>query len=145
MPQAKYSEAQRAEILAFFEACGRNQSKTSRDCGVPRKTLQDWLSGVAMNEDIAAKTAAKKVDLADRIETLAHLLVDAAPGKIVDANLSTTMISLGIAVDKLRLLRDKPTVITNDVSLSDADRSARITQILDAARARGVRPPSVRN
>ena len=138
--QAKYTEAQRAETLAYYEACG-SQRKTALECGVPISTVRAWANGVKMNDDVRMNITAKKIDLADRIETLAHLLIDSAPGKIGDANLLQTMTSLGIAIDKLRLLRDKPTQIIDDVSsLTDEARNSRVAQLLDLGRARGTGP-----
>ena len=139
--QAKYTEAQRAETLAYYEACG-SQRKTALECGVPISTVRAWANGVKMNDDVRMNITAKKIDLADRIETLAHLLIDSAPGKIGDANLLQTMTSLGIAIDKLRLLRDKPTQIIDDVSLTDEARNSRVAQLLDLGRARGTGPSS---
>lgn len=141
-PQERYTEAKRAETLAYYELCGCNQRKTARDCNIPVSTVRSWVNGASMNDAVREKTLVKKQELSDRIEELAHLLIDAAPGKIGDANLLQTMTSLGISIDKLRLLRDKPTQIIDDVSLTDEARNSRVAQLLDLGRTRGVGPSS---
>lgn len=139
--QAKYTEAQRAEALAYFEACG-SQRQTARECGIPTATVRTWINGVKMNDDVREKVVAKKIDLADSIEALAHKLVALAPDKFETATLQQVAVALGIAVEKCLLLRNKPTAITHDVSLTDEQRNQRVAELLDAARARGIGPAS---
>ena len=128
--QAKYTEEKKAETLAYFSATGDNQRKTARDCRIPLSTLQRWISGGSVNDTVTAKAVIKKGELADRLEALAQLLVDAAPDKIAEASLQMVATSLGIAVDKMQLLRNKPTTITDDLSsLSDAELDKRIAAI----------------
>ena len=143
MPRGKrYSEADRAAALAYYEACG-SQRRTALNCGIPETTIRDWVKGTAMNEDTHELARVKKQELSERIEHLAHLLIDQAPGKISDATLQQTITSLGIAIDKLQLLRNKPTVITDDASLTDHDRAQRIAALLDQAGERRDRPSVV--
>jgi hypothetical protein len=56
----------------------------------------------------------KERDLATKCEELAWKLAEAIPDKIPDAKLGHTATSFGILVDKMRLLRDESTVITDN-------------------------------
>jgi hypothetical protein len=63
----------------------------------------DWLGGVGTSTP-------KKRQLADRLEGLAHALLDGmgSPDKIGAATLQQLAISLGIVIDKMLLLRARP-------------------------------------
>ena len=109
--QAKYTEEQRAVTLAYYQACGQNQTKAAKDCSVPRQTLQRWLAGGSLNPTIAAKTAVKKGELADECEKLAWMLlagIDDAD-KIAASSVNVLSVAFGTLVDKMRLLREQPT------------------------------------
>lgn len=133
---AQYTEDDKAVALAYYAACGKNQRKTSRDCKIPLATLQRWIGGGAVNEAVTRKAVIKKGELSDRLDALAHLVMDGIAEKLPEASFAQSMTGLGIAVDKMRLLREQPTEIVDDASLSDTERAARITAILDRARTR---------
>lgn len=135
-PRRQYGEREKAAALAYLDACGGNQNKTARDFGVPRATLQRWIAGQGIAGDVPQLRQVEKGNLADRLESLAHQLIDAAPGKIPDAALSQVSMSLGIAVDKMRLLREQPTSIT--AALSDEERAARIEALAERVKLRMV-------
>lgn len=84
----------------------------------------------------------KREDLADRLEDLAHKLLDKAEGKIGDANLSNVTVALGISIDKMRLLREQPTSIT--AAMTDDERADRVATLLERARARRDGRPALR-
>jgi transposase-like protein len=138
MAARKYSEEDKAVALAALDAHAGNMDKASKFLGIPRSTLRFWKSGGAVNNAVAIVRQVKKGELADRLEELAHLLVEAIPNKIDEASLQQVATSLGIAVDKMQLLRSKPTEIIEDASLSNTERAARITTLLNNARTRGV-------
>lgn len=125
----KYTDAQRAEALAALQANGGNLSATSRATGIPIRTIARWRDnpdprlGEVANE--------KKQGLEESLERIAHALVDAIPGKINEAPLNHVSVALGIAVDKLRLLRGEATNIEevrgSDAKHELAERLARLT------------------
>lgn len=133
-PKQPYTDAQKADALAALDANGGNQYKTARQIGVPRKTLAEWANGRHTNVDVATMRQGKQVALAERLEMLANLLLDALPGKLDSASAKDAAITLGIALDKMQLLRGEPTSIHE--SLSEDERAARVAELLDAARAR---------
>lgn len=107
----RYSDEYRANALAALSANEGNIERTARQLGIPAKTLENWAKGT--NHPEAAELGErKKPELADALEEVARKLADAMPGKVADAGLRDTAIALGIAVDKMRLLREAPTSIT---------------------------------
>jgi transposase-like protein len=119
-----YSDEERVACLAALAANGGDIGLTARQTGVPKKTLENWAKGRVKS---AAKADAnlgpeKRKDLAEKLEDLAHTLADAAPGKVEKAGLQPTLISLGVAVDKARLLRGKATAIGEHRHLIDLSK-----------------------
>jgi transposase-like protein len=134
MSKRQYSDSLKAESLAALDANGGNVRATAATLGIPHKTLDDWANERGVNEEVAELRTGKREDLADRLEALAHTLLDSVAGKIHDANLSNVSVSMGIAIDKMRLLREQPTSIT--AALTDDERADRVAALLDRARAR---------
>lgn len=137
----RYSDEDRANALAALAANGGNLAQTARQLGIPRATLQRWLEGSA-HPEAAANAAPKKAALADRLEELAGQLLDGVTlDKIAGSGPKELLTSLGIAVDKMQLLRGQPTAITDQTlhhdDLSDEDLDARIAEL----EARLSRPP----
>jgi transposase-like protein len=130
----QYSDSQKAEALAAVDANGGNVSATAAALGIPQKTLDCWFRKRGVNPEVAQMRLGKKEDLADRLEDLAHKLLDSATAKIGDANLSNVTVALGISIDKMRLLREQPTSIT--AALTDDERADRVAALLERARAR---------
>lgn len=138
-----YSDEQKAVALAALEANGGNIDRTAKFCKIDRRTIRRWASGENINEDVSRNAHEKKEALADRLEALAHRLVDSIDeDKIGDASLQMVATSLGIAVDKMRLLREQPTQITDDTGLTEEKRSERVMALFDAARERRSRAAS---
>jgi hypothetical protein len=129
-----YSDDERAEALAVLDANGGNLSRTAREVGVPRKTLAQWVTGRAALR-VADLRQRKKGLLADALEDFGWQVIEALAGRVEQGNLVQLATTLGIAVDKMQLLRGKPTSINND-GLTDVERVVRIAALADAARAR---------
>ena len=111
MAKRQYTDDDRAAALAALDVNGGNVAKTARDLQVPRVTLIEWRDG-RVSDAVSDIRQVKKEALHDRLEMIAHSLVDAAPDKLRDASLQQVFTSLGIAVDKMQLLRNAPTAIT---------------------------------
>jgi transposase-like protein len=131
-PRAKpkrrtYTTQDRAAALAALAANGGRTAQTAQELGIPRKTLERWVidrpappaepalappvapqkRGVAREAQALAPAACSA--LADKLEEIANNLADVIPGKVEKANLQQCMVSLGIAVEKVRLLREQST------------------------------------
>lgn len=126
---AKYTDEQRAEALAALEANGGNLSATHRVTGYPISTIKRWRD--EPDPRLADLGNRKKADLSDKLEEIAYALADAIPGKIDAASLQTIAVSLGITIDKLRLLKGEATEVTevrgSDARRELAERIARLT------------------
>jgi transposase-like protein len=122
-----YTDEQRAEALAALAANGGNIKLTAAQLGIPRMTLADWANG-ACCEAVTELRHQKKQDLADALEALAYKLVEAAAGKIADAPLQACATAAGIAVDKMLLLRNQPTVIAQ-TKMTDEEIDAEIRRL----------------
>jgi transposase-like protein len=121
-----YSDKQIAEALALLKGCGGNLSRASNEAGVPRKTLERWskcssrVNAPEVAEGMAELCQQSATSIADRLEDLIGKILDVAPGKLPEASFGQSMTGLGIATDKMQLLRDKPTSITgNDAQVRD--------------------------
>ena len=135
-----YSDAERAEALAALDANGGDVSKTARQLGIPRVTLLGWASG-RVHPSVSELRQSKKEGLADRLEAVAHQLLDLFPDKAKDANLQQVATSFGIAIDKMRLLREQPTSIAGR-ELTDDERVDRLNTLYERIRARGTGQPA---
>lgn len=111
MKKKQYSDSEKATALALLDANGGNVSGTARQLGIPAKTLENWAKHKGVGPDVANIGEVKKRALADKLEDLAHQIIDSAPGKIEKAGLKDSLIAFGTAVDKMQLLRGKPTAI----------------------------------
>lgn len=123
-----YTDEYRAEALAALAANDGNVKRTARQLGVPYTTLKQWAKGI-VHPEARANAQPKKELLADRLEELAHLLLDdlARPEKIMGASLPHVATALGIAVDKMQLLRGLPTVtVQNEYSSLSDDELKRL-------------------
>lgn len=104
-----YSDDERAACLAALAANGGNLKKTARQAGVPEATLRKWARGDARRPG-ADLCARKKAELADLFEAQARdCLAAITPEKVAAANVQQLLVSAGVAVDKMRLLRNQPT------------------------------------
>lgn len=125
-----HSDAQKAEALAALAANAGNVARTARQTGIPATTLTKWSKGQNINGDVTEKGEEKRQGLADRLEALAHQIVDALPEKFDAASAQQLATTLGITVDKMQILRGKPSQINQD-TLADPDRRReRIAELL---------------
>lgn len=128
--QRRYSDDERAAALAALAANANNLSRTSKELGIPVATLESW-SKRKTHPEASENSEAKKGPLADHLEAIAWKLADSMPDKLKDAELRDVAVSLGVIVDKMQLLRGRPTDITkNDpTGLSDDEIRDRIEEI----------------
>jgi len=129
-----YSDDDRALALAAIEANGGDIVKAARFCGIHVNTLRYWAKGGAVNKNTTKLRIQKKASIADRLEAIVHSLIDAMPDKIEEATLQQVSTSIGIAVDKMRLLREEPTNISANLNSPEA-RMERLAAIFDSVSA----------
>lgn len=131
-----YSDSDKAAALAALDANGGDVSHTARQLGVPRKTLSEWARGRGVSEDVPGMRAGKRGELTERLESVAHAILDALPGSLAGAQPHHLATALGIVLDKRQLLQGQPTAIGGDGVLSDDERAVRAAALLELARAR---------
>ena len=105
MPKRTYSDNERATTLAVLDTNGGNLSKTSREAGVPIKTIANWRDG-RVHPDVERIRIGKREEIASKIESKAiDMLGGVTQAKIKKAGVKDLMTAVGIAVDKSLLLR----------------------------------------
>jgi hypothetical protein len=119
----RYSDDERANALAALAANAGNVTRTARQLGIPRATLVHWADGDRHPEAMIMGEG-KRRDMAEALVGVAWQLLDAIPSKIDNAPLLQTATSLGIAIDKARLLRGEPTTIEGHVAAGELARRA---------------------
>ena len=134
MVKRQYSDEEKASALAALDANRGNVKATAQVLRIPASTLTRWRDGEGVVPAVADMREIKKADLADRLEDLAHLITDTMPNKLADADLQKLATSLGITIDKMRLLREQATSISQN--LTDEQRVERVADLLERARAR---------
>src|SRR5947209_5411368 len=136
MARRRYTDNERSEALAALCANGGNIEATAKQLGMPYRTLRQWANG-ERHPEATQMSIEKRAPLADRLDVLAHALVDdmLKPAMRKEAGIREVATAFGIIVDKTQLLRGKPTNINHD-GLTDDQRRARLVEIFDAARAR---------
>ena len=137
--QRSYTDEQRTAALLALDANGGNVKVTAAELGLPRKTLEQWAKGIAVPH-VAKTRHVTRLPLADRLEELAHQLIDCIPSKLDEAPLREVAAALNVAAEKMRLLREQATTIERYEHLSDAERVAGLAALYDRLAEGGVRP-----
>lgn len=127
-----YSHADRAAAILAVRANDGNVKKTSLQLDIPLATLTQWVQGTRHPEATAIADLIAP-DLADKLEAVAHAIVDGMPGKVDKASLKDAAAALAIVIDKMRLIRGET---TSAPGLSDEDRMLKLAEIMERAKAR---------
>lgn len=125
----RYTDAERAEHVVLLEAAGYPSRKGalwqySKLSGVPHATLSRWFRQKS-NPPPLEIVQNKKSDMKAALRALIFDFVDQAHDAAKDAPLDSLTRGIGIAVDKLLLLEDKPNAI---IKLQQAIESGVVTR-----------------
>jgi len=129
-----YGDQEKAEALACLESNGGNLQRTSRQLGIPRKTLEQWRNGLHLHKGVAEISREKVGSLANAAEILAWRIVESLPEKIAEASLKNAATAFGIMIDKMLLLQGRATTITGQ----EKDSMDILTQLYDLGRKYGI-------
>lgn len=138
MDRKQWTDQDKATALAALDANNGNVNRTAKQLHIAESTLRSWTNGRGTNSDVAVLHEVKKGELADRLEEIAHRILNTLPDKLKDANVQQLATALGIVLDKKQLLEGKPTERTEtiDTTLDNDERLKRINSLLERARAR---------
>lgn len=125
----RYSDKEKAEALAAFDSCKR-VTQVAAETGIPRKTLTEWIHG-RHSDDVAELRPEKRENLADMLETYIRKALPVAIEKVDDANPAHLMTSVGIAIDKMRLLREESTTIAESRHESREEKLKRAAELVE--------------
>jgi hypothetical protein len=129
-----YSTEDKTLAIATLAANDNRVAETAEMTGVSRRILQHWRDGNFIDGNDVRNAQLKKLDLAQRFESIAlRILNSISEEDILSAPLLPRMTTAGIAIDKMRLLREESTSINEHTSrniLSVEEKRARIIEIL---------------
>lgn len=137
-----YTPEQRAAALAALQANGGNVGKTAKQVGIPPRTIRGWAGG----KNPAGQPLIKRVkdDMAGAIEGIAWRVITRMRKRDVlgKASLPQLAVTLGICVEKMKLLRgeagninrhESVSIETLDVSKLTADELRTLIALHDKA------------
>jgi hypothetical protein len=131
----QYSDNEKGAALAALDANDGNVSRTAKQLKIPRTTLLEWIADRHVSNDVSDIRQEKRKELSERLEDLAHTLVDILPDKLPAASVRDLAGALIVAVDKMQLLKGAPTAISKDVSeRTNEERAARILELVRPAK-----------
>jgi transposase-like protein len=100
----KYSDSQKAELLALMDANGGNAEQTARETGVPSATIKRWRSGEAVVEEVALLRSEKREGLRRELLNLAWKALRQTDKMLEHASAKEAAAIAGIAIDKMTVL-----------------------------------------
>lgn len=109
-----YTEADKAAALANLKANGGNIERTARECKVPSSTLKRWIADPERAAPAQVR-GEKEGELDAKLERIANRYADALDDDLtvglIKASRDPSKLAsvLGVAIEKLQLLRGKPT------------------------------------
>jgi hypothetical protein len=112
----RYSDEEKSAALAQLQSSRRTIRSAAREMGIPRGTLQDWASGKKLGPTVAQQFGAVRDTMSARLEDIAYQIIDAIPAKIEEASLRDLGATLAVVIDRMRLLREEPTAITESIN-----------------------------
>ncbi len=128
----KYSDRERAEALAMHDA-GESLRKIQEVTGIPDSTLSAWINhNQGMNDDIPDLRTFKKLDLASKLDAIAHQCAGLLPDRLPEANVREIVGAMAQSIEKGQLLRGDPTNISASNSRNSQLNTAKQSYILTA-------------
>lgn len=130
-----YSPERKAEVIALVDANNGNVKQTALDTGIAHQTIRYWLTQA---DRYSQFQNAKRGDLGDKMEFLAHNLADSiAEHDLSIVSLAHKATAMGIVIDKMQLLRGLPTAISGSAQ-TDEERNTAKQALFAAIEARAI-------
>jgi transposase-like protein len=140
-----YDDKFRASAVIMLEAQGYPETKgalqaVSNHIGVSISTLHGWFKA-KVSPAISELRNETAIDFKQALKNELTAIVGLLPDKRGEATYKELVTSLGILLDKLRLLEDKPTEISEqrhsgNIKLTTEERDSRLAELLESARTR---------
>ncbi|MCG3159722.1 MAG: hypothetical protein JMDDDDMK_00737 [Acidobacteria bacterium] len=132
----RYSEGEKAVALEALNLAGGNVARAARETGIYVNTLREWAHGRNVSPSIYVDYVAKKKGaVSARLSALQDRLVEALfdEEKIEAARYGELSTAFGIVTDKLRLMDERPTAITE--ARDDSEIRAKTLALLEDYKA----------
>lgn len=120
MAKGDYTGEFRAKVLAHLEANRGNVARTARAFGISTRVVARWrdkYNDDPENDSRRGREAREllpqeRAELSERLEQFVHEALDSTEKKIAAANLQQLFVAIGISLDKMQLLKGRPTSIS---------------------------------
>jgi len=131
----KYSDREKGEALTLLQSNGGNVKQTAAQLDMPLVTLWEWAKG-RVHPDVTTLKEGMKIELAERMEKLAESCLNLlTPEKLENSTAAQLATITGIAIDKMRLLREQATTISN-AAITDEERLRELQELMQRLRQR---------
>lgn len=137
----QYDDEFRASAVLMLEAQGYPTKKgaltaVANHLNVPARTLSRWFNR-EQNPPPDRIVSEKRGELVERLESVAHQILDVLPESLDEASTQQLATALGILLDKRQLLSNKPTEITESIATGAKEQLAQQFNRLATARPEG--------
>jgi len=114
-----YTDEDKAAALAYLQSRGGVINRAAKELGIPVMTLGSWAAGKFIGPNVARQFRVAREALSAKFESVAHQMLDELPDKIEAASLRDLGTTLAVVIDKMKLLREGPAVITETINRSE--------------------------
>jgi iron uptake system EfeUOB component EfeO/EfeM len=128
----RYSNEQVATALAYAETSPSIKA-ASEDLNIPHRTLHGWQRNEVALMPSSSILETAKSNLADDFEHIVREGMRRAVDKMDAASFAALMTGIGIATDKMRLLRDQSTANTTTTHITEEQAKQETAQLLSEA------------
>lgn len=131
--QQRYTDEQKAIALAVLAVFDNNYKKTSRETGIPPRTLKHWSSNGVRSQSAELLPIKKQQIQSLLMEHVITMLGVMDKKKYRDASITQLYTSIGIALDKVMVL-DPDYVPENESTTINIQTAAKVDYRLDPPR-----------
>lgn len=108
--------------MAWYQANGNNLKRTARQWEIPVATLQHWVYNQhGINDGVRKRIPKKRKELHELFEAECRAALQSAEEIRESAPYGTLMMAAGLAAEKMRLLREQPTAINQNLNINADD------------------------
>ena len=143
---SKYTDDDRASVLALLSVNDGNVKRTSRESGVAEQTVRDWKKSWergGVPATVQATLPSALDDFSTKAESIRDRMLDSLEALVLNDDLSgrDLIVGIGVLTDKLRITRGEATSRTENTVqhvLSPQELGKRVQEALDHALDAGV-------